>query len=349
VIPQPALAGHVRPQKLPPDSPLTKLGPEARSLWGPALLTVVLLLAALVTTGALVVDLATNVDTDELRSVDADETDLDPADGASPDDGDGVVVEPGEGRDPGVTIDDPFASGDRPSAADERRERGTDALVEAYESTSARLALLAVALIAAALVMQARWLAVAYRCLPGRQQIRRPGQAYRPVRVAVGYLLAWTALAALAEGPFEDDPGIVVLLAALINLVTLVCMVFALLRVIDMIGDVTFAYAHRHYGTARAMALSLKGELLLYGLLVVLAFAAVSVEPGSTAALVLDIAGMTTLGLLAVLPVVFVVSYVIAVLIATAAVEATLSRAADQLAQLERAGELHVRRPRRRR
>ena len=127
------------------------------------------------------------------------------------------------------------------------------------------------------------------------------------------------------------------LLSLVAGLLMTVIWIRALLRFVDMIGDVTFALAGGHYGTARLMRFCLKGELWLYAVYVI-AYGAVVFGAGVVARSIL----LFALGGLFVLPVVFVLTYVVAVVVTTMAVGETLDKAAAQLAALDRSGRLDI-------
>lgn len=182
----------------------------------------------------------------------------------------------------------------------------------------------------AAAGFQGWWLASTYRCLPRKRQHRAPRRAYGPFVV---YVVGLTAVASVQTAFVSsevsyDEPIMTGSTLVLLQFTFLFALVFALLKAVEMLGDVTFHFCDGHYLTSRLMRLSIKGFFLLpaAGLVIGLGVGAAGFgEVGVAVMLVGWLLGSV------ICPLVFIISYVIAVMMAIFGVERALRAAAAEL------------------
>jgi hypothetical protein len=235
---------------------------------------------------------------------------------------------------------------DRPGARTGAvRSDSTIGQVESYTGTllTAGSGLLPVAylLMMAALVMQCRWLAVAYRGVPRGRRRHRPGQAYSPLVIA----LVWPPtlfIVSLLTLAFAGEAAVLPLFwALLIGIVVFsISMLAAQLRWISMLGQVNHTFG-RHDLPARLMRSCLIGWLLLAfgGGWVLLEVA--SLLEGDWAWLRSTLEWVVVV-LFYGLPITGLIAFVVAVVLATVEIDRTLTRAGGELTRLEGAGWLAV-------
>lgn len=169
------------------------------------------------------------------------------------------------------------------------------------------------------------WLACAYRCMPARERRHPVGHAFRPVRVGAVSLVALAAAGGVALGPAADEPLFGSAVLVVVYVATIVAGARAALRVIDMIGDVTFVYRDGQYGTSRLMRICVKTILWsapIWALLLVVT----AVGDSTTAALLLlaVVCVAVTAGLVGT------IAAVVAVVQVTTGIETTLRAAAAE-------------------
>jgi len=177
------------------------------------------------------------------------------------------------------------------------------------------------------------WLASAYRCLPRTSRRETPRRAYTLVRTMIGTTLGLFVSFSLVGRymtPEEDSlTGGVTLLVVMA--VCLALLVRALLVVIDMIGDLTFEFCGRHYGTSRAMRLSVLGLVLLPGVLFCLGMLEGTTRDRAVVEDVVTV-GVFLVGVVAlILLAVFVVCLVISIGLATVGIGGRLREGAEEL------------------
>ncbi|HMJ76412.1 MAG TPA: hypothetical protein VK507_10595 [Iamia sp.] len=180
------------------------------------------------------------------------------------------------------------------------------------------------------------WLAAAYRCLPRAARGVTPRRAYTLVRTMAGTTLAFYVAAFLVDRHVADQEP---LTGALIVLVVVTaCLAFlvrALLVVIDMIGDVTFEFCGRHYGTSRAMRLSVLGLVLVPGARFGLGVLAGAASYGSVLQDAISVGVLLVYLVALILPVVFVVCLVVSIVLANTGIGGRLREGAEELQAAE--------------
>ncbi|HEV7720089.1 MAG TPA: hypothetical protein VGO60_02340, partial [Iamia sp.] len=180
------------------------------------------------------------------------------------------------------------------------------------------------------------WLASAYRCLPRTARGVTPRRAYTLVRTMTGTTLVFcvaTFLVGRYVTPEEPLTGALIMLV--VTTACLTGLVRALLVVIDMIGDVTFEFCGRHYGTSRAMRLSVLGLVLLPGVLFCLGVLAGVVEDRPVILDAIFVGVLVVYAVALILPVVFVVCLVVSIVLATAGIGGRLREGAEELRTAE--------------
>ena len=183
------------------------------------------------------------------------------------------------------------------------------------------------------------WLALAYRCLSPSDQRASPRRAFGPFQTyLVGSVAVTLVLLALTAA--DADPFAVLVFGGGAVLAFCVAMVISLRRWISMLGDVNFAFG-RYTAPARLMRLSILWTFVLFVLYIVLAI--VLPLTGAPVWVILTVL-LSVLVLLAAMPVMGFVAFVVGVVLATTQIERTLSDAASQLEAIERQGWLVVNR-----
>lgn len=210
------------------------------------------------------------------------------------------------------------------------QDRYDEAYTAVSGSSAYDLFISGMVLFGASLAFQGFWLATAYRCMPRSRQTHPAKRAYGPVVVfavtaAIYYPLQAAVVGSSVDGGGGSGGG---LLLFGISMVSLFLMVRALLRAIDMLGDVTFHFQRGHYLTSRVMRLSLKGFFLVPVIGTVLGIGLAVAGAVEVAALILTASLLVGLGLF---PVVAFVAYAVAIVLATVGVEQALGRARDDL------------------
>lgn len=201
------------------------------------------------------------------------------------------------------------------------------------DSSSYNLLIFGSLLFGAAIAYQGYWLATAYRCLPRARQIHPPRRAYGPVVVyATNALVGGALMAALIGAEVHlEEPILFVFLYWAMVLAYVFFMVRALLRGMDMLGDVTFHFCGGDYLASRLMRLGLKGFFLVPFVTVLFTAGLEQVEWHTAAGWTL----LVGLGLgFVVCPLVTLVSYVVAIVQATTGITNALDAA---IAELDRA------------
>lgn len=211
---------------------------------------------------------------------------------------------------------------------------------DAWSVASAASALVPIGLGGLGLTMGCWWLASAYRCLPRNERRHPVGHAFRLVRVVVVANLGLAAALGLAVGPAAGEPivaGVVLLLG---YLVSAVLHVRAVLRAIDMIGDITFVYRRGRYTTARIMRTCVMTIVLALPTAFLLALLA-----GARDSSIAAIGFLVVLCAAITAAVVGAIAAVVAVVQVTVAIESTLRRAAAEIAAGPAEPDGAVRRP----
>lgn len=197
---------------------------------------------------------------------------------------------------------------------------------DAWSVAWAAAALLPIGLGGLGLTMGCWWLAAAYRCLPRHERRHPVGHAFRLVRVVVLANLGLAAALGLAAGPAAGEPVVAGAVLLLGYILSAVLHVRAVLRAIDMIGDITFVYRRGQYATSRIMrvcVLTVVVAVPTSSILVLIAGAQES-SMASYAFLAVLCAAITA-------AVVGAVAAVVAVIQVTVSIESTLNRAASEL------------------
>lgn len=221
------------------------------------------------------------------------------------------------------------SSGDD-ARTEDRARTATDTVAE---SASLGLAVVGMLAMGGAALYQGWFLATAYRCLPRGRQIHPSRRAYGPLLMytLAALVIGSTAVALIASEVFYEEPLTATVIILLQELVFLFLIVRAVLRTIDMLGDVTFHFCDGHYVTSRLMRLCVKGTFLfpLASVLLAIGFGQADLTGTVPEAIVV---ATYVFGVI-VCPLVLAICYVVAVSLAIGGVERALKAAAVELSR----------------